>query len=892
MPETSRGIAYLTPGANEGWCWSPDREVVMWRDGSTIAFREELKVVLGALAPGGLPPFSSVVMLLSACRRGASEIPVWGLAEAVRSDVVEQLRALSALPSQLRTRVEAKCVIVQMVFQDIGVRRDHALNREIIGALSSSLADVDLEPRGAVDVGAAVATLEQGLAAFRADPCRIELRLRTGLDALPLPAPIDEAPGGQVRGLLDRLRDDRELAGLAHLAVNLMAVTALPRSLTSPEDVSVGGISDIANRGPLDRILVSELAHDDATLATRIALNEALYLRREAPPRSPPEGRAVFIDSGIRLWGVPRLFATAVAMAFAATGDPRSPIHTWHADGTRLVAVDLTTRSGLMAHLEHLSSEANPGAVLAELMGRCEDGDGGVDLVLVTHERVLADPQFVEEARRLLRDSPSRRAIYVATVNRRGDYRLTSLTIHGRKGIHAARLDLDDLMPVEPPVTVVDRAVGAELPVILGSRTFPLRLPHGINVNRCRYSRRDGVVAVTADGRLMLWDWPGRGARQLHDRVVAGAPLWLSLDDDDKARVVTGGDDRTVQVLEVGVADGFIEESRVGTKLLASLRTASWRQPGALHLVGEGAAWRAHGSALKLVSAPVGSRWVGGRFFERDGEWFALNCTGLAAVFEPFPLPPLRPRERVVRIFDRDLGDGPWAVTSAARAFPLGSDTYFELTLPLRPERKLLGISHDGMRMLVSELETTPGAAKVVLVDHQKGRVTPVEGPNREALEPDICARTRHSRQLRRRFHGVCVDATGLHLVTAAGEVLTLYTRRGRLRFLSGGECVTRSGDTLSLFTPVAMEGARYTLEVAHLPHGGAVYLDSRGLIHLRHEQFATAEITLVLEPGEELSGWSSQHGGFGDAFFQLLPRRVPTGEIWEDLITIVHKMP
>ena len=248
----------------------------------------------------------------------------------------------------------------------------------------------------------------------------------------------------------------------------------------------------------------------------------------------------------------------------------------------------------------------------------------------------------------------------------------------------------------------------------------------------------------------------------------------------------------------------------------------------------------------------------------------------------------LRPGERVLRIFDRDLGGGPWAVTSTARAFPLGSDTYFDLILPLGPERKLLGISHDGMRMLVSGLETTPGAAKVVLVDNQKGRVTLVEGPNREALEPDIWARTRHSRQLRRRFHGVRVDAAGLHLVTAAGEALSLTTRGLGLFFQSEG--VTRSEEPLSLFTPVAMAGVRYTLEVAHLPHGGAVYLDSRGLIHLRHEQFATAEITLVIEPGE-LSGWSSQHGGFGDAFFQLLPGRVPAVEIWEDLITIIHKL-
>ena len=68
----------------------------------------------------------------------------------------------------------------------------------------------------------------------------------------------------------------------------------------------------------MDRLLLSELAHDDLTLAVRIAMNEALYLRRETPPSNPPKHRAVLLDSGIRLWGVPRVFATAVGMALAA----------------------------------------------------------------------------------------------------------------------------------------------------------------------------------------------------------------------------------------------------------------------------------------------------------------------------------------------------------------------------------------------------------------------------------------------------------------------------------------------------------------------------------------------------------------------------------------------
>jgi len=121
------------------------------------------------------------------------------------------------------------------------------------------------------------------------------------------------------RRLIARLHQDPELGGIARIAHQLLAAIHLPRSLSDREDLPVGGVSDISNRGPLDRLLLSELAHDDVTLALRIALNEALYLRRETPPRSPPRRRAVLIDAGIRLWGVPRVFATAVALSLAAT---------------------------------------------------------------------------------------------------------------------------------------------------------------------------------------------------------------------------------------------------------------------------------------------------------------------------------------------------------------------------------------------------------------------------------------------------------------------------------------------------------------------------------------------------------------------------------------------
>src|SRR5439155_18569938 len=107
----------------------------------------------------------------------------------------------------------------------------------------------------------------------------------------------------------------------------------LPRRLNEAEELPVGGVSDIAPRGPLDRLLLSELAHDDLTLAVRVAMNEALYYRRESPPRTPPRQRHLVLDSGVRLWGLPRLYGTAVALAMTAHHDSHLEVQAHRAAG-------------------------------------------------------------------------------------------------------------------------------------------------------------------------------------------------------------------------------------------------------------------------------------------------------------------------------------------------------------------------------------------------------------------------------------------------------------------------------------------------------------------------------------------------------------------------------
>src|SRR5205085_1654129 len=81
-----------------------------------------------------------------------------------------------------------------------------------------------------------------------------------------------------------------------------------------------------------------------------------------APPHPPPNRRAVLLDAGIRMWGVPRVFATAVGLALVANADPKAEVISYVAtDAGGVESSDITRKSGLVAHLEKLRTSPHPG---------------------------------------------------------------------------------------------------------------------------------------------------------------------------------------------------------------------------------------------------------------------------------------------------------------------------------------------------------------------------------------------------------------------------------------------------------------------------------------------------------------------------------------------------
>lgn len=500
--------ARFMPSAHEEWRWTEGGAVLEWLDGTTICFAEELALIFRRLEPRCTADFRSVVYVLAACR---GKLPDAGRIGALPEGdhrrihlLLAKLKLLRDTDAALLRSAEARAELLEMILPPADgttpevvsgaelftVWREDAATEE----LSFSPAKFDLRPLYALYAGLNEYTEE-----------RLRLRLRTGLDELPAPAELPEVPPASIRSLLEELKDDPELGGMARLAREIMAALKVPRALATPEDLPVGGWSDISNRGTPDRLLLSELAQDPLMLSVRVAQNEALYLRREPPARREEPPAALLIDIGLRLWGVPRVFAASVALAIAASRESqqesvRRPAQCWLTHPAGMQPCALRTREDLVGLLEQMHPGLDPLPALREFVRLIQDHPGrSAEPFFITHRDHLEDETF----RAALR-TDGLPAFFLATVDGAGSFALHHWEPQrGLKLLSHAALDLTRLVAAPRPL----RKPG-HLPAFLLQRPEPLSIPpRGEVLFSVTASDAAGAFnfAAMSDGSILRW---------------------------------------------------------------------------------------------------------------------------------------------------------------------------------------------------------------------------------------------------------------------------------------------------------------------------------------------------------------------------------------------------
>ncbi|HUA37785.1 MAG TPA: hypothetical protein VMA35_05220 [Candidatus Sulfopaludibacter sp.] len=873
-PDRQQAIQYLRAPHDGLWHWAESGAVLVWHDGTTIAFREEVVRIIEWLAPNGLPSFGAIVFLLAACR---GKVPtVMDLAspnglkqfELQIAPAIDQLQKVSQLPTELISGLKAKCVLAEAVFEPAKVGRyveAHAALRLGIRAPMTDADLVDCESVARRVCVPQICIISAGLKAHTAES--LALRLQTGLDALPKEADADLPAAERARRLIEELSRDREFGAVARAARELMAAVRLPRRLAEREQLAIGGVADITNRGPLDRLLLSELAHDDLTLSVRVALNEALYLRREPPMREPPGALAILLDSGVRLWGVPRALATAVALALIARDKQHSEILAWRAHGKQLQPVDLLSRKGLTQHLSVLEPAAHAGdsvPAFAEAASVNENSQS----VLITHRDALGDPEF----RRALADNPSAPG-FIATVDRAGHFELHAMPLAHRPPVCEADLDLASVFDENVGVKPIKVEVEPNLPAIFGISPLPFLLPL---TGQAEFWTKgpDGLFtyAVLNDRRLVRYGSQQSGARVLAGNLPGGKTIWMEcLEDSAEVHAIKAdASQRPARLLSLSLPYGNLRVTDLMGGMGVEPVRAVYRYADTI-LVIRLTDVRAHSlsDGRMLGKALIAHQWVNGRYFRGTNHFYFAVWDGERVKFEPVHLPTKTMFSSALTIFDRPSHPGPWVFLENRHLLSLDSGIKIPAIFPPGPELDLDfnqgRISIDGDQLLVpgTNPTTKKPLALVYSISERTAKFDIVGLPWRFFNRPPAFPTWNIYR---------AIESVGLFQNT-----VELFGRNARWRKLTLNEngrlCIQdlpSIGSAVSpkpIFGPARQAKDGCVLRVAELEGGSKMYLDSRGLLHFKSANPGLPEVSIVLSDGE-VAGWTSDGLVCGPQFF------------------------
>jgi hypothetical protein len=898
MIDRNHALAYFSTPSNGCWRWAENGSVVVWHDGTTVAFREEIVAVLEQLAPQKLPPFSAIALFLAACR---GKVPSVGqvidspqpvlttqhqLVSTARRQLtvqvegeLKELEKIRALPPDLSTGLIPKAVLAEILFESAQAER-HTEAAPVLAGLREALTDNELNAKAGAkaDNVRHVFIIGQGLKPHSVESLR--LRVRTALDALPSPAELELAPAERAHRFLDDLAKDTELSGMARAARELMAAIRLPRKLAERDELALGGVSDITNRGSLDRLLLSELAHDDLTLAVRVALNEALYVRREPPAHQPPSSLALVLDSGVRLWGLPRIFAVSVALAFVAKESQRKNVSAWRAQDNTVARINLLTKDGLSKHLEALETTAHPGAALEEFVRQQKDqGDEAepTDVILITHEDTLADPEFRQA---VTKTNP---VGFIATVSREGAFALHELPLAPRPPLCEAKLDIQQLFTERRSAArLVNPEVNPDLPAIFRETKFPFLLPVKGKVNGTTV-HGEHTFALMDDGRLLRWRTNENGAEQIATGLPPGRTDWIKTDDSGTLSIIKGRQGKKELIL-------LRVDPNSGVR--AEYLFAGIHYPIAFHQQGETLLIIEHGRTnafdtntgmlLGRAEKPAGLIHSSQRFFRSSNfDWYFVSWNGHEVVWDKLVLPaiirkpiePQLPEDWILTIFNREEFQMPLVIMVKGSIYSLDGEKVFNSGRRGKSAR----ISRDGSRLVVKDLD----GKRQHLIDLAEGTFRPSERPERE-LEPYIPP----LREMWMKFKAI-----------HRHDLLRLYSPKdGGLKIAA--EQIISQLVRNSPCPPDAIKFRHYPsprslgchLRVAEWPNGSRAFLDSRGLLHLKSHDRTLPEISIVLSKGP-MAAWCSNGAFGGPSFFCNGEDVSRPDEIFEVLRKIVERL-
>lgn len=878
MPDASAPLitACFAPPQDCCWRWDEHGRTLIWEDGTTIAFRDEIVELLTETAPQGWPSFGAVALLLAACR------PSWpaqiscldalkrlAVSAAGREAVVAQwlqqamagLEAVQRLPSERRSGLAAKATLLRRIVT-ASLPRWSAENCAALAAgLAKGVEPQILRRRPAPwwpELRQELAALAFGLQGL--DAPTLELQQQTGLSALP-ETPAEWFDATEVRRFLLALGGDPVVGALVQRASLLLGVLRYPQRL-EPEVAANGAAAGITNRGTPDRLLLSELAHEDSVLMARLALGEALYSLREPPQRSAPRTRRILLDRGIRLWGQPRPLAAIAVMGWAgaATHGMRITVHA--ARGAEIVRLDPISRAGLIALLDTLETTAHPGLALAAW---CEQSEADDERILITHPRTVDDPAFRAAWQRS--GSP---ALLVTTVDGDGHLDMLDWQRDQPHRIASAQIEPVRSMPRDVPAVRKVPSPSTACPAEQ-VRPFPLRVPHGVEHGMCWPDGAKAWFTAAPHRRLTWWPDDNRGPLELADHLPQGRLAAVRRDQNDIIALNIGADPRLIRIHPDGRRDSV-------PLISGNVAITAWfifDHAVVVHADGC-TAYALDGRMICEDRSLAALTWVRDVFFRDQNSLIAViwdgtrfNRTVAVGRQNTVPIEELIP-------FYRRHKEGIWWLANqsflSTRESPLPIRLHPAWGDPLRIESpsqrkqrgwRIDGISSDGERVAV----TWPRIGHSTILDLSGESATVTQ----QTLEPVQGRAATLEKGILRKVRAVGSEDGHLLIAMRRGSAYRIY--------LHGQDLRTVQTTTSVRWYPLDPIGTRSEPRWLMRHNDIEAVVDDRGVLHLTDRQSTLPGLALLLRQGSGAL-WSARHGGFGLAHFLAEAPRADPADI------------
>lgn len=547
---------FFAPPEGAPWRWEDRGEVLAWRDGTTLAFADELELIFRRLEPRRLERFESLVAVLAASRGKLWPFPPaagGGETERRLDEVRAGLKRIAEWPKTAFSTPAQRAELADAVLSlraGTGGGAFSARDLLSIWRTDESIRRVFKAGGGPEATTRMLLGLGEGLRGLTLE--RLRLRHRTGLEELPEDAE-NEAPAEDLRQWLTVLSDEDGVLGqVARLSRRMLAALRLPARTDSGGETGTGGLADLATRGAPERLLLTELAQDEELFTARLALGEALYRRGEPEAGAADPVPAVLLDTTLRLWGGARPLAAAAALAVGAARQRKEK-------GERIecavisqgmpLAADWRTRQGLTAALEALDATLDP---LPALRAFAAEDEGGLpagkgkgarrEVFFITHAETATLPGF----RAALAELPP---LWVVTVDERGGFTLWRRREHrALEAVCRAVISLSGLSPakaVESSAPALPQP--GRLPLFLLQNPPPLltaprgRLEWAVPdpVKPGRVPAPPGWVGLTSAGQVARGTSRDRGVAEWSQRHTPGAVLAATRRDDGALLVLT-----------------------------------------------------------------------------------------------------------------------------------------------------------------------------------------------------------------------------------------------------------------------------------------------------------------------------------------------------------------